>query len=78
MQHKVRHNFSVQPNNQLQHMKMTVLNVRRHDEIMVISSHVPYRTTVGNFLFRPLLEPTIYRTRDEHANHYATDAVSLY
>ena len=25
---------------------------------------------------RPGLEPTIYRTRGEHANHYATDAVS--
>ena len=24
---------------------------------------------------RPGLEPTIYRTRGEHANHYATDAV---
>ena len=23
------------------------------------------------------LEPTIYRTRDEHANHYTTDVVSL-
>ena len=23
----------------------------------------------------PGLEPTIYRTRGEHANHYATDAV---
>jgi hypothetical protein len=32
MQHKVRHNFSVQTNNQLQHMKMTVPNVRRHDK----------------------------------------------
>jgi hypothetical protein len=27
-------------------------------------------------LTRPGLEPTIYRTRGEHANHYATDAVS--
>ena len=26
-------------------------------------------------LTRPGLEPTIYRTRGEHANHYATDAV---
>ena len=24
---------------------------------------------------QPGLEPTIYRTRGEHANHYATDAV---
>ena len=24
---------------------------------------------------RPGLEPTIYRTRGKHANHYATDAV---
>jgi hypothetical protein len=27
-------------------------------------------------LTRPGLEPTIYRTRGEHANHYATDAVN--
>jgi hypothetical protein len=26
-------------------------------------------------LTRPWLESTIYRTRDEQANHYATDAV---
>jgi hypothetical protein len=25
-----------------------------------------------------ILEPTIYRTRGEHANHYATDAVSYF
>jgi hypothetical protein len=25
-------------------------------------------------LTRPVLERTIYRTRGEHANHYATDA----
>ena len=24
-----------------------------------------------------MLEPTIYRTRGEHANHYTTDAVNL-
>ena len=29
-------------------------------------------------LTRPGLEPMIYRTRDEHANHYATDAVIRY
>jgi hypothetical protein len=27
-------------------------------------------------LTQPGLEPTIYRTRDEHANHYTTDVVS--
>ena len=27
------------------------------------------------FVTRPRLETTIYRTRGEHANHYATDAV---
>jgi hypothetical protein len=27
-------------------------------------------------LTRPRLEPTIYRTRGEHANYYATDAVN--
>ena len=29
-------------------------------------------------LTRPGLEPTIYRTRGEHANHYATDVVYIY
>jgi len=28
-------------------------------------------------LTRPMLEATIYRIRDEHANHYATYAVGL-
>ena len=28
-------------------------------------------------LIQPELEPTIYRTRGEHANHYATDAVYI-
>ena len=28
-------------------------------------------------LARPGFEPTIYRTRGEHANHYATDAVMI-
>ena len=35
---------------------------------------------VGGFLFgltRPGFEPTIYRTRGEHANHYTTDAVTM-
>ena len=25
-----------------------------------------------------MLEPTFYRTRDENANHYTTDAVSIH
>ena len=29
-------------------------------------------------LTRPRLEPTVYHTRGEHANHYATDAVCMY
>jgi hypothetical protein len=29
-------------------------------------------------LTQPGLEPTIYRTRGEHANHYATDTVKKY
>ena len=29
-------------------------------------------------LIQPGLEPTIYRTRGEHANHYTTDAVKLH
>ena len=28
-------------------------------------------------LTRSGLEPTIYRTRGEHSNHYATDAVEM-
>jgi hypothetical protein len=28
-------------------------------------------------LIRPVFEPTIYRTRGEHANHYTTDAVMV-
>jgi hypothetical protein len=28
-------------------------------------------------LARSALEPTIYRTRGEHANHYTTDAIAL-
>jgi hypothetical protein len=38
--------------------------------------------TNTNFIFfcltRPQFVPTIYRTRGEHANHYATDAVSYF
>jgi hypothetical protein len=33
--------------------------------------------TVPSKLTWPGLEPTIYRTRCKHANHYATDAVLL-
>jgi len=29
-------------------------------------------------LTRSVPEPTIYHTRGEHANHYATDAVVVY
>ena len=29
-------------------------------------------------LSRSGLEPTIYRTQDEHANHYTTDVVLIY
>ena len=29
-------------------------------------------------LTRPGLEPTIYHTRGEHANHYTTDAVTKF
>ena len=28
--------------------------------------------------YRSVIEPTIYRIRDEHANHYTTDAVDLF
>jgi hypothetical protein len=28
-------------------------------------------------LTRPWIEPTIYRTRGEHANHYVTDAIKF-
>jgi len=37
-----------------------------------------YRRISKYKLFSPcVLEPTIYRTRDEHANQYTTDAVLL-
>jgi hypothetical protein len=31
-----------------------------------------------NGLTRSVLEPTIYHTRGEHANHYTIDAVTIY
>jgi hypothetical protein len=39
-------------------------------------------TTYTNFLIcvliRPEFEPTIYRTRGEHVNHYTSDTVSIH
>ena len=37
--------------------------------------HISICIVVG--MTRPGLEPTIYRTRGEHSNHYATDAVRI-
>ena len=37
--------------------------------------HIPIFIIFG--FTRPGLEPTIYRTRGEHANHYATDAAAI-
>jgi hypothetical protein len=37
---------------------------------------IPSQTDFG--LTQPRLETTIYHTRGEHANHYATDAVLTY
>jgi hypothetical protein len=54
---------------------MSSLNIPINDENCELS------TTNTNFivlgLTRLRLEPTIYRTRGEHANHYATDPVLL-
>ena len=41
----------------------------------MLSVEVTYTSFIVFGLTRPGLEPTIYRTRGEHANHYATDAV---
>jgi hypothetical protein len=41
----------------------------------VLSGEATNRNCIVFGLTRPRLEPTIYRTRGEYANHYATDAV---
>ena len=41
----------------------------------VLSGEATNTNCIGFGLIRPGLEPTIYRTRGEHVNHYATDVV---
>jgi hypothetical protein len=41
----------------------------------VFSGEATNTNFIVSGLTRQALEPTIYRTRGEHANHYATDAV---
>ena len=47
--------------------------------ILILSQPVCREATNSNFivfgLTRPGLEPTMYSTRGEHVNHYATDAI---
>jgi hypothetical protein len=42
---------------------------------VVLSGEATHTNFIVFGLTRPGLEPTIYRTRGEHANHYATDAL---
>jgi hypothetical protein len=44
----------------------------------VLSEEATHTNFMVFGLTRPGFEPTIHRTRDEHANHYATDAVHLF
>jgi hypothetical protein len=44
-------------------------------EWCVLSGEATNTNFIVFALTRPGLEPTIYCTRGEHANHYATDAV---
>jgi hypothetical protein len=41
----------------------------------MLSGEATYTNFIVFGLTQPGLEPTIYRTRGEHANHYTTDAV---
>ena len=43
----------------------------------MISGEVAHTNVIVFGLHRSGHEPTIYRTRGEHANHYTTDAVGL-
>jgi hypothetical protein len=45
--------------------------------MLVLSGEATNTNFIVFGLTRPGLESTIYRTRGEHANHYATDAVLL-
>jgi hypothetical protein len=42
----------------------------------VISGDATYTNLIVFGLIRSGFEPTIYRNRDEHANHYTTNAIS--
>ena len=41
----------------------------------MLSGEIANTTFIVFGLTRPRLEPTIYTTRGEHANHYSTEAV---
>ena len=43
----------------------------------MLSGEATHTNFIVFALIRPGLEPTIYRTRGEHANHSATDAVTM-
>ena len=44
----------------------------------VLSGEATHTNFIVLDLIRPGLEPTIYRTRGEHSNHYATDEPTIY
>jgi hypothetical protein len=44
----------------------------------VLSGEATNTNLIEFGLTRSVVEPTIYHTRGEHANHYAIDAVTIY
>jgi hypothetical protein len=56
-----------------------IYNTGNTSIVNITIPEIQYRIYNDNFivfgLTRPGFEPTIYRTRGEHANYYATDAV---
>jgi hypothetical protein len=46
--------------------------------LLVLSGEATNTNLIFFCLTRPQFVPTIYRTRGEHANHYATDAVPYF
>ena len=57
-----------------------IILIPRQPVVLLSAAYLPGETTDVNFIIfdltRSVLEPTIYHTRGEHANYYATDAVT--
>jgi hypothetical protein len=60
------------------------LSLSRADQSLLFlfnAACLPEKQQISIFIVfgmtRPGLEPTIYRTRGKHSNHYATDAVRI-